>query len=138
MGVSILYHSRYDFSVDITARKIICFTSFGIFGFDYDEKSRIRKNTAEYTKNAVSTETAKKYVVFSISLRSLNKTRTQAARTNVYSAWSTIHYSLDSLYIGLKGSVAASMGVRNLDTEGNALSAYFTFCHIFTPSFRKY
>ena len=37
-----------------------------------------------------------------------------------------IHDGLDSLHIGLPGSVGTSVGVAHLDTEGNALIAKFT------------
>ena len=44
-------------------------------------------------------------------------------------ARSTVHNGLDPLHIGLPGTVGASVGVGNLDTEGNALVAELTLCH---------
>ena len=67
----------------------------------------------------------------SISLYcSLYETGAQAACAGIYSARSAVNDSLYLLDIGLIGSVAASMGVGYLDTEGNALAADFTFCHL--------
>ena len=61
--------------------------------------------------------------------RSLNKTGAQAACAGINSAGSAVHDSLYLLYIRLIGSVAASVRVRNLDSESYTLAADFTFCH---------
>ena len=42
---------------------------------------------------------------------------------------STVNDSLNSLYIGLPGSVGTSVGVAHLDTEGNAFFAKFALSH---------
>ena len=42
---------------------------------------------------------------------------------------SAVYNRLYTLHIGLERLVAATMRVGHLDTEGNALAAYFTFCH---------
>ena len=60
----------------------------------------------------------------------MNQTGAQAACASVYSAGSTVYDRLYLLDIGLIGSVAASVGVGYLDTEGNALAADLTFCHL--------
>ena len=41
----------------------------------------------------------------------------------------TIDHSLHALDIGLPGTIGASMGVGNLDTEGHALIAELALCH---------
>ena len=61
---------------------------------------------------------------------SLNKTGAQAACAGIYSARSAVDDSLYLLDIGLIGSVAASVRVGYLNTEGNALAADFAFCHL--------
>ena len=61
---------------------------------------------------------------------SLYETGAQAACAGIYSAGSAVNYSLYLLDIGLIGSVAASVRVRNLDAEGHALAADFAFCHL--------
>ena len=61
---------------------------------------------------------------------SLYKTGAQAACAGIYSAGSTVNDSLYLLDIGLIGSVAASVRVGYLNTEGNALAADFAFCHL--------
>ena len=61
---------------------------------------------------------------------SLYKTGAQAACAGIYSAGSAVHDCFDLLDIGLIGSVAASVRVRNLDAEGHALAADFAFCHL--------
>ena len=41
----------------------------------------------------------------------------------------TIDDSLHALDVGLPGTIGASMGVGNLDTEGHALIAELALCH---------
>lgn len=60
---------------------------------------------------------------------SLYKTGTKAACAGIYSARSTVYDSLNLLNVGLECSVAASVGVRHLDTECYALAADFALCH---------
>ena len=59
----------------------------------------------------------------------LNLVRTEASGTSVHMARSTVHNSLDPLYVGLPGSVGTSVGVRDLDTESNALATVITLRH---------
>ena len=54
---------------------------------------------------------------------------TEASGTSVHMARSTVDHSLDALDIGLPGTVGASVGVADLDAEGNALVAELTLCH---------
>ena len=56
-------------------------------------------------------------------------TGTQAPGTNIYMARRTIDHSLHALDIGLPGTIGASVGVGNLDTEGHALIAELALCH---------
>ena len=44
-------------------------------------------------------------------------------------ARSTVHNGLDTLNVGLPSSVGTSVGVGNLDTEGNALATIITLRH---------
>ena len=41
----------------------------------------------------------------------------------------SVDYRLDALYIGLVGTIRASVGMGNLDAETDFLSAKITFCH---------
>ena len=59
----------------------------------------------------------------------LNLVGTEASGTGVHMARSTIDHRLDPLYIGLPCAIGASVGVGNLDTEGNTLTAIITLCH---------
>ena len=43
---------------------------------------------------------------------------------------STIHDRLDTLDVGLHGTVGTAVRVGHLDTEGDALVAEFTFGHV--------
>ena len=52
-----------------------------------------------------------------------NLVGTETSCTNVYMARSTIDNRLHALDIGLPHSVGASVGVRNLNAESNALAA---------------
>ena len=58
-----------------------------------------------------------------------NFTGTQAPGTNIYMARRTIDESLDTLDIGLPGTIGTSVRVGNLDAEGHALVAKFAFSH---------
>ena len=58
-----------------------------------------------------------------------NLVGTEATGTSVHMARSTVHNGLNPLNIGLPGSVGTSVGVGDLDTEGNALATIITLCH---------
>ena len=58
-----------------------------------------------------------------------NFTGTQAPGTNIHMARRTIDQSLDTLDIGLPGTIGTSVRVGNLDAEGHALVAKFAFSH---------
>ena len=64
-----------------------------------------------------------------VSDSALNLVRTEASGTSVHMARSTVHNGLNTLYIGLPGSVGTSVGVGNLDTEGNTLTTIITLRH---------
>ena len=61
--------------------------------------------------------------------RTLNLVGTEASGTSIHMARSTVNDSLNPLHIGLPGTIGASVGVGNLDTEGNALATIITLCH---------
>ena len=88
----------------------------------------------EYTKKYACVQNAS--VLFTIvckhklKLCSFNLARAQTSGANVNVCGSAVNNSLNSLYIGLPGSVGSSVRVRYLYTESNTLSANFTFCHI--------
>ena len=51
-------------------------------------------------------------------------------------AGSSVNHSLDALDVGLPGTVGTSVGVRNLDTKGYALTTKITLSHsLHLPSF---
>ena len=54
----------------------------------------------------------------------------QAASANVNVLGRTVYDGLDALHIGLPAAVGTSVRVADLDTEGNALLAKLTLCHI--------
>ena len=54
---------------------------------------------------------------------------TQASGTGIHVARRTVHNGLDSLNIGLPCPVGTSVGVGNLNTKGNALTAVITLRH---------
>ena len=62
---------------------------------------------------------------------------TEASGTGVHMARSPIDNSLDTLYVGLPSTIGTSVGVGNLDTEGNALTTIITLCHSTAPPIRK-
>ena len=61
---------------------------------------------------------------------------TQAAGAGVDTAGSTVYNCLYTSDIGLPGTVRTTMRVRNLDTESNALTTNFAFCHLSAPPYR--
>ena len=66
----------------------------------------------------------------------LNLVGAEASGTCVNMAGSSIHDSLDALDVGLPGTVGTSVGVRNLDTKGYALTTKITLSHsLHLPSF---
>lgn len=54
---------------------------------------------------------------------------TEASGTSVHMAGSPIHDCLDPLHIGLPLAIGTSVGVRNLNTKGNALTTKITLRH---------
>ena len=59
----------------------------------------------------------------------LNLVGTEASGTGVHMARSSVDNRLDSLHIGLPGTVGASVGVGDLNTKGNALATIITLSH---------
>ena len=53
----------------------------------------------------------------------------QAASANVDMLGRAVHDGLDALHIGLPGTVGSSVGVGDLNAEGNALATIITLCH---------
>ena len=58
-----------------------------------------------------------------------NLTGTQAASTNIHMARRTVDDCLNTLHIGLPGTIGTSVGVRDLNAEGHALVAKLALCH---------
>ena len=54
---------------------------------------------------------------------------TEASGTSVHMARGSVNNRLDPLYVGLPGTVGASVGVGNLDTESYALATKITLSH---------
>ena len=69
------------------------------------------------------------------ALCALDLAGTQASGANVHMTRSSLHNRFYTLYVRLPCSVRASVGVRNLNTEGNTLSANFTFSHPTAPPY---
>ena len=59
-----------------------------------------------------------------------NLVGTEASCTDVDMARRTVNDSLNTLHIGLPSTVGASVGVRDLNTNGNTLAANITFCQL--------
>ena len=87
-------------------------------GFSYDTKGK--QKTVLHTQH--------RYQLLG-SDSPLNLVRTEASGTSIHMAGSTVNDGLDPLHIGLPGSVGTSVGVGNLDTEGNALTTIITLRH---------
>ena len=69
-------------------------------------------------------------LIYTVMLDSAgNFTGTQTPGTNVHMAGGTVHDRLHALDIGLPRAVGTSVGVGDLDPEGNTLVAELTFSH---------
>ena len=68
--------------------------------------------------------------------RTGNFTGTEASRTDVDVSGRAVHDCLDALHVGLPGTVGTSVGVRDLDTEGYALTTKITLSHFLAPPIR--
>ena len=70
------------------------------------------------------------------ALRAFYFAGAQASGANVYMTGSSFYNRFHTLYVRLPCSVRASVGVGNLDSESNTLSAKFTFSHSICTSLR--
>ena len=57
-------------------------------------------------------------------------TGTEASGADVHVSGSALHDRLHALHVGLPGAVGTTMGVGDLDAEGDALVAEFAFGHV--------
>ena len=74
-----------------------------------------------------------------ITLRSdgaLNLVGAEASGTSVHMAGGPVNDSLDALHVGLPCTVGTSVGGRDLDTEGYALTTKITLSHFLAPPIR--
>lgn len=67
--------------------------------------------------------------LFVLSDRSGDFAGAQTPGTNIYMARRTIDDCLDTLYIGLPGTIGTSVGVRHLNTKGDTLIAKLALSH---------
>ena len=87
-----------------------------------------------YNSKAISEE-----IAFELNFElnsSLNLVGAQAGCANIHMFYVAVVHNLNPSYVGLPSSVCTSVGVGNLDTEGYAFSANFTFSHSFIHPFR--
>ena len=68
----------------------------------------------------------------SAQLRSFDLTGAQATSADVYRLVRAFYHSLNSADVGLPGTIGLAVGVRNVMSESNALTAYTTLCHFDT------
>ena len=57
----------------------------------------------------------------------------EASGTSVHMAGSSVNDSLNALDVGLPCTIGTSVGVRDLDTEGYALTTKITLSHSIAP-----
>ena len=67
----------------------------------------------------------------------LNLVGAEASGTSVHMAGSSVNDSLNALDVGLPCTIGTSVGVRDLDTEGYALTTKITLSHSIAPPIRK-
>ena len=68
----------------------------------------------------------------------LNLVGAEASGTCVNMAGSSIHDSLNALNVGLPGTIGTSVGVRDLNTKGYALTTKITLSHFIAPPIFSY
>ena len=113
----------YEFRVKYeTRRKSWEFSRAGVLQGNVEGFS---KNTQ---KNKKPTLKGELYILKSDSTGNL--AATEATSTNIYVTGWAVYDSLNTLYVGLPSSVAASVGVAYLYTERNALITKFTLSHL--------
>jgi hypothetical protein len=68
----------------------------------------------------------------------LNFTGTEASGADIHMSGSAIHDSLDTLHVGLPGTVGTTVRVGNLNAEGDALATKIAFSHFANLLARNY
>ena len=63
----------------------------------------------------------------------VNPTGTHTSGAGIDVTGSPVYFCLDPLYVGFPHPVRPSMGVTDLNPEGNTLIAILTFCHLVAP-----
>ena len=63
----------------------------------------------------------------------LNLVGAEASGTSVHMAGSSVNDSLNALDVGLPCTIGTSVGVRDLDTKGYALTTKITLSHSIAP-----
>ena len=101
----------------------------------WSSKSELRCNTMKKEKSRKANPRLIFFVLLIGSDRSGDLTGTQAACAGINSAGGAVDDRLDSLHVGLPGSVGSSVGMGNLDTELHVFSAKIAFCHLERTSF---
>ena len=73
------------------------------------------------------------YVAGEKSDGALNLVGAEASGTSVHMAGSSVNDSLNALDVGLPCTIGTSVGVRDLDTKGYALTTKITLSHFIAP-----
>ena len=68
----------------------------------------------------------------------LNLVGAEASGTSVHMAGSSVNDSLDALDVGLPCTIGTSVGVRDLNTKGYALTTKITLSHFIAPPIDVY
>ena len=93
--------------------------------------SRIVSGDSPQIKNAAENSAAD--FIAGTSDSALNLVGAEASGTCVNMAGSSVNHSLDTLDVGLPGTVGTSVGVRDLNAEGHALTTKITLSHFIAP-----
>ena len=67
-------------------------------------------------------------------LRALNLSRTKATGANIHRAVCAVYNGLNLADVGLPSSVCLTVGVGNIVSKNNTLTAYATLSHFYTSS----
>jgi hypothetical protein len=96
----------------------------------YDTKTAL---TCQPGQNKNAAEKQQRVYIARKSDGALNLVGAEASGTSVHMAGSSVNDSLNALDVGLPCTIGTSVGVRDLNAEGHALTTKITLSHFIAP-----
>ncbi len=92
----------------------------------------IEKEKLAFTRPAALQPWESELTLCQLSLCALNFAGAETSRAYIYALVASVHNCLYAADVGLPGSVGLTVGVGNVVSEDNALTANLTLCHCYT------